>query len=285
MSVLDVDALVSDLDGLAASTWHKIRVGPQRGLKFREESITDHNLFELDQRHPGLTVYKFTSPEEAMNGADFDWWIGSIKDGWIGIRFQAKKLNDGAYSEIGHVVDGERQYDRLLREAHSDGLWPLYCFYNGWDDGWPDGVRNLICPSDLTPTSRASRKNGDCGHTRIQHFGCAVAPATYVQQRHRGPMRGRLELNDYLGSSIPWSFLFRVTGPKGSPASEREQLMEDLESALRSLFVRSDQLAETYERHDRLPYWVEAVRTGERSDERYAPKPRVTLVLDLAARE
>jgi hypothetical protein len=41
-------SLITELDVLAAATWHKIKLGPSRGLAFGEESLTDHNLFELD---------------------------------------------------------------------------------------------------------------------------------------------------------------------------------------------------------------------------------------------
>ena len=54
MLVSDLQGLVVHLDTLAASTWHKVAVGPRRGLKFREESLTDHNLFDLDGTAPGL---------------------------------------------------------------------------------------------------------------------------------------------------------------------------------------------------------------------------------------
>lgn len=154
MTSAELLQLIGALDDIAASTWHKVERGPARGLKFGEESLTDHNLFELDRLSDAVEVYKFTHPEEAQNGADFDWYVGSDTQRWIGMRFQAKKLDDGGYAELGHRVGAERQYNLLLRQAVSDGVWPFYCFYNGWDGGWPFGVRNRTCRADQPPTPR-----------------------------------------------------------------------------------------------------------------------------------
>jgi hypothetical protein len=204
----EIEQLGAELDRLAASTWHKIEVAPTRGLSFGEESITDHNLFDLDQRCVGVDVYKFNHTEEAGNGADFDWYIGDDVAGWIGLRFQAKKLDDGSYLYLGHRVDNEMQYDRLLRSSAADRMWPFYCFYNGWSGSWPAEVRNLTCdhPKNFKPTRAGSR---GCKHADLEDFGCALAPAAYVAQRHSSPpRRGKLELDDYLAHSRPWSHLF-----------------------------------------------------------------------------
>lgn len=121
-------AICCELDKIAASTWHKIEVGPTRGLAFGEESITDHNLFELDRACQGVEVYKFNHHEESLNGADFEWYIGGSTVGWIGMRFEAKKLDDGSYLELGHRVRERRQYDLLLGGSATDRMRPLYCF-------------------------------------------------------------------------------------------------------------------------------------------------------------
>ncbi|GAA2903089.1 hypothetical protein Acy02nite_86760 [Actinoplanes cyaneus] len=46
----DSQLIIDTLDDLAMQTWNKILVAPARGLTFGEESITDHNLFELDRK-------------------------------------------------------------------------------------------------------------------------------------------------------------------------------------------------------------------------------------------
>ena len=259
-----------------------MRVGPRRGLKFREESLTDHNLFELDQRHPGLTVYKFDGREEALNGADFDWWIGSDASGWLGMRFQAKKLDDGSYKELGRWVGSERQYDILLRESRMDGVWPMYCFYNGWDGPWPAAVTNRVCPRNYEPPPLLKSRTGrDCGHTKLEHFGCAVAPAPAVARRHRGQRGGRLELDSYLPASIPWSFLLGIPAPvRDSAVGSTPGPLDATMSALRSLFAAQD-LEWEGETHDALPHWIDALGRDERGDSRYVPKPKMVVVQEL----
>lgn len=287
MLVADLNSLTTHLDALAASTWHKVAVGPRRGLKFREESLTDHNLFDLDGKHPGLSVYKFTGLEEAMNGADFDWWIGTDSLGWIGLRFQAKKLDDGAYSEIGHRVGTEMQYDILIRESSCDGVWPLYCFYNGWEAPWPSGVTNLTCPDGYAPTCASDTSSTSrCIHTDLEDFGCAVASAVRVRDRHRGKRRGRLELDDYLAMSLPWS---RLVSVRPSPTATRindSRMLNRIEEVLRDMQGEDSADAARPSRQQRLPHWVQALRLGrlgdEASDLRYARKPRMVALLDLA---
>lgn len=89
-STRDLERLVQLLNQLAEQTWDKILLAPERGLAFGEESITDHNLFELDRHGAPIEIYKFDKQEEGKNGADFEWWVGSDFRQWYGLRFQAK---------------------------------------------------------------------------------------------------------------------------------------------------------------------------------------------------
>lgn len=297
MTPAELDVLVAELDRLVASTWHKLEVGPTRGLKFGEESITDHNLFELDRTSRAVDVYKFEHPEEVRGGADFDLYVGSATQQWVGTRFQAKKLDDGAYQQLGHTVATERQYDVLLRRAAADGVSPFYYFYNGWPGPWPDGVRNKACPKAVTPTRVGNPKG--CTHADLEDFGCAAAPAAFVAARHRSPVpRGRLELDDYLAQSRPWSHLFR--GPKGRPLDAHG--MPVLLGA--ALGAWADEADDAATRHDparrpadadfpddrihpprpgllgELPPWLEAARQGvPRQTGGY--RPRAAAVVDV----
>lgn len=290
MNAADMHALVDTLDGLAEATWDKVQRGPARGMKFGEESLTDHNLFELDRACPAVEVYKFDHPAEALNGADFEWYIGGRIQGWVGLRFQAKKLDDGAYAELGHRVVGERQYDLLLRRAADDDMWPFYCFYNGWDGPWPTGVVNATCPANESP--RGS-KDGGCIHAALEHFGCAIAPAHLVAARHRSPVRrGRLELDDYLARSRPWSHLFRRDGSAGDVMPSRkvataleEQLAswsgpprpDDEDGPLDDVLELPD--PPRPDRHAELPAWLAAVRRGDPGEGAYRPK--VAAIVDV----
>ena len=242
--------LRTELDDLAATTWHKIEVGPTRGLTFGEESLTDHNLFELDRRCPGVEVYKFNHNEEVHNGADFEWYVGGQSAGWLGMRFQAKKLDDGHYLQLGHRTAGVRQYDLLLRNAHLDNMWPLYCFYNGWEGSWPHGVLNSTCPNKRSPFRLGVQ--GGCNHAKLEHFGCSLAPADFVAQRHRAePRSGRLTLDDYLSVSRPWSNIF--THPTGPAITTTDSALHDLTETLTTWFTLTSGNWAAENRDVRLP--------------------------------
>ncbi len=281
--------VVDILDDLSAETWHKVSIGPSRGLTFGEESITDHNLFELDRRCPKVEVYKFNKAEEPMNGADFEWWVGNDGTGWIGIRFQAKKLDDGNYVELRHRIRGLRQYDLLLENAWRDNVWAFYCFYNGWECGWPDDVPNAACPKGYVPTWDGVGKSA-CVHAALQDFGCAIAPAIAVARRHSGePRRGHTSLEEYLRFSRPWSHLFK------SQHSRRVLPSEDVTSAIASSLTgwttaaAPDTLASQIPArrpappdrgiHGAPPPWLAARRAGSSFSGGY--RPAVAVVLEV----
>jgi hypothetical protein len=118
MPTRTVPTVADTLDDLAAQTWHKIAIEPLRGLTFGEESVTDHNLFELDRLAPEPDVYKFDKFEEPTNGADFEWWVGSSSIRWLGIRFQAEKLDDGSYAQPRGSPSPPEQAKPKMRQAH-----------------------------------------------------------------------------------------------------------------------------------------------------------------------
>jgi hypothetical protein len=209
------------LDSLAESTWQKLAYGPGRNIPFREDGITSENLFALDTRHPWLHVWGFTQKQESKNGADWEWWIGSSQQGWICLRFQAKRHNIGRhYRELDHRV-GENeipQINLLIESAAADSTtWdvpviPLYCFYNGWIDNpgvspdpsdadWPAGVQCISCPNGYSPHA--------CEHVNLRDYGCTIVSAYTVQYLKK--LHGRpYSVKNFLEHSIPWSHLFRA---------------------------------------------------------------------------
>ncbi|MFU8849411.1 DUF6615 family protein [Micromonospora sp. SL1-18] len=279
----DIRLLVGMLNDLAAQTWHKISVGPSRGLAFGEESLTDHNLFELDRLGAPIEVYKFDKTEEPYNGADFEWWVGSDATHWLGLRFQAKKLDDdGIYAQLGHRVRGRRQYELLLEQAQRDNVWAFYCFYNGWPGSWPKGVPNAGCRKRIAPAPHGSDQKA-CVHAYLEDFGCAIAPASAVAGRHQGePRNGRRALEEHLRYSRPWSHLF---GDRKDDVGQPSQIVRELPAqlwdwtGLASDVVSNGQLAsglpEGQGLHEELPTWLEARRAGATSQEGYRPATAV----------
>jgi hypothetical protein len=180
------------------------------GMALREESITDENLFRIAREHPALVCRKFTSREEPLNGADWEWWIGSDDEGWIALRIQAKKLVNMRYDELRYkAASAERVQCRVLveeteREAHGRAVYPFYCFYNGWDHsgGWPDGI----------PWTIGCSKPANCRTVPdVRVFGCALAPAHEVLEIIDSSTTP-LEASGVLPHERPWSWIFANKG-------------------------------------------------------------------------
>lgn len=210
---LDLTRLASDMDELALQTWRKITDGPAAGVRFREEGITEHNLFALASIHPGLNLHYFRPDEEVKNGADWEWWIGSDAAGWIGLRLQAKKFKAGQYATLNYRSRSETrmQAQVLVEQAAADArgraLYPLFCFYNGWAKplGWPEDVAWTI----------DCAQPANCPNVPdVRVFGCALAAAPDVAkelqtQPGTGPARR------FLPMQRPWSWLFGT--PRADP--------------------------------------------------------------------
>lgn len=117
----------------ACQTWDDLRDDPTLG----EESITDYQLLRLHRQCPNeVKVIKFSRRTEAQTGADWEWWFGAPGQ-WFGMRVQAKKLDVQAheYKHLDYVKrDGIRQVDQLISDASRGNLFPMYVFYNYWDD-------------------------------------------------------------------------------------------------------------------------------------------------------
>lgn len=203
--MLDVDGLRGDLDRLAERTWGQIVLGDRRGMRVREDSITDFSLLELAGLHPDVHVHRYTQNAEAHSGADWEWWL-TAGGHWLCLRIQAKRVDGDYYRYLDHPgrSPGAYQYDTLIDRCAADGPWAhaLYVFYNGWAYGWPQAARWGACPWGVQVPA-------ECTHGPITRYGCAFARAADVRAIHQagGPKRGYAP--DHLSKSLPWSDLFR----------------------------------------------------------------------------
>lgn len=171
-----------------------------------EVSITDRNMLALRRDHPSLIVHKQTAYEEIRTGADWEWWIGTA-EGWLCLVFQAKALDsNGRYSGITKgLTQGKPQVDILIRscllmsERLNSAVWPLYCFYNSWQGGWPGGVKMFggVAPENVP--------DGE-----LRRFGCAITGAWSVRRILVDPRysRSRTLRNSCLTECRPWSTIF-----------------------------------------------------------------------------
>jgi len=200
-----------DLDALAVDTWERIERGDRRGLRLREDTISEVNLLELDRRHPQLNVHRFNQNVEKSVGADWEWFIGAGNH-WLCLRIQAKRMDGDEYRQLQHPGDvGDNyQYDTLLRVAQGGASLPghgkvtvpifaYYVFFNGWS-AWPTGVPWHGCPNGA--------QLPHCSHAGVESLGCAAMPAAVVKAIHAGRGAAGRKVAQFLPYSIPWSWLF-----------------------------------------------------------------------------
>ena len=115
----------------------------------KEESITDRIIYDLNRDNPFVICHEFRRNEEAVNGADWEWWIlfndcekvstdflgiGRY-DGVLGLRFriQAKKLvrGDGDnYHLFQYANRNGLQIDLLRKQAAQDKAYAIYALYS-----------------------------------------------------------------------------------------------------------------------------------------------------------
>jgi hypothetical protein len=201
-----VRSLRSTLDDLSCATWTDIEAGRQLDVGMGEVGITDRNMLTLRREHPSILVHKHSVHEEVRTGADWEWWIQTL-DGWICLVFQAKILDaNGRYPGITKgQAEGKAQVDvlvrsRLRRSEMLDGaVCPLYCFYNSWQDGWPEDIERF---DGADPHIMSVEE--------LQLFGCAAANAWSVRRVlfDQAYSNRRTLRNSYLPISRPWSAIF-----------------------------------------------------------------------------
>jgi hypothetical protein len=173
----------------AAQTWIDLRESWDLKVDVGEETLTDNNLMEVARKHsPVIRHFKFSRLQEHReSGADWDWWFTSSSNGWIGLRFQAKKLaSNGRYSL--NSEKGRAQADLLIRSSRAEQLVPMYVFYNAW--------RASDAPSSW---------NCETFPRVVELLGCAIAPASVIRPLLIPYRRGLAQT--IAGVCLPWSCL------------------------------------------------------------------------------
>ena len=119
---------------LATATRRRILSADELGLRWSEETNTEFLLLRLKIKHPTeVRIRAFKKHEEAINGADWEWWLVGGRGAAYGMRVQAKriKLNTETFGYLRYRRKGQPhdQMTNLIRRARSDNLDPVYCFY------------------------------------------------------------------------------------------------------------------------------------------------------------
>jgi len=213
--------LVDDLREIAVDTWHLMSNGYNSGLSISEETITEIILLELKLRHPkNVFIKQVSKRKEGKIGADWLWAFVGKNNSVFGMCVQAKRLfPDLTYRNI--IEDKNKpakQADKLIKEGSKftdftgKKLYPLYVFYNTWDEG---------------ATNKAESINKKCCERDLSHeaFGCSYADAYDVREVVK---THSTYLDDYIGISHPWSCLIACTV---------DEYQQDLAEALCERFV------------------------------------------------
>lgn len=128
--------IVNKIEELSRNIWINLHNAAKYNISFGEETITDFILLELaKQNYYQIKIIQTKKPSEALQGTDWEWFVGSGKFGWIRFSIQAKKhyINSDHYQIkylVGDVPNRKYQYDILRAYAISNNSVPLYCFYN-----------------------------------------------------------------------------------------------------------------------------------------------------------
>lgn len=190
-------------------TWAMLSDAATVAFQPLEETLTDINLLALKVKHP-YEVITQTIPkhQEAVTGADWEWWLTGNSGKWLGFRLQAKviKLRSSTYEHLHYRGKKSPLYqsDLLIRSAisHPIRTIPLYCLYTFWSDpaiafSWPCGS----FPDDE------------------RSFGCSLASAFAVRR-----LRLRRKTNDLkslLPTMNPWHCLVCCEGFGGNDLPNR----------------------------------------------------------------
>ena len=115
----------------------------------KEESITDRILYELNSNNPYVICHEFKRNEEALNGADWEWWLlfdnpfethdfyndTQSLSNTVAYRFriQAKKLladNKDKNYVFRYANKNDFQIKLLIERAKEERAIPLYAFFS-----------------------------------------------------------------------------------------------------------------------------------------------------------
>ncbi len=269
-------------------------------------------------KHPDLNVHHFTQNEESKFGADWEWWVGSDRQGWACLRIQAKRVRGHSYPELAHAGGEDKfQYDVLIDGCDPfKSEFPLHVFYNGWPKNeflpgsyWADPAIWSACPNFVPPER--------CHHAEPRDYGCAIVSSLAVKATHESqtPANGALNrrVTAHLSNALPWSYLWGVPNPRPSAARPRSSGRGNdwhkiLTKALRSIYsqaLRQEQVRRNESRPNlteaellllnalapdsgrrlqpQLPSWAQAVRLKSRQPGRLLDLPRAPARLVVVA--
>lgn len=179
----------------------------------KEESITDRIIYDLNRDNPFVFCHEFRRNEEAVNGADWEWWIlfndcekvssdsyglGQY-DGVLALRcrIQAKKLargKDDNYHLFQYANRNGLQIDLLRKQAAEEKAFAIYALYS-------DSVRTN---EDITLAFCNEAMNNICTNCRN---GIFLISADKIYMDYIIPGKEVIYREDIVNKSLPASIL------------------------------------------------------------------------------
>ncbi|UYZ58035.1 DUF6615 family protein [Hymenobacter latericus] len=197
----------------SVDTWHRIQEGHTLGYYLGEETLTDLLIRDLLRlRLPAFDIEAFSKLKEGRNGADWEWWFQGSSGKWIGMRVQAKVIDEHSprFEHLHYLCPGKTipagtppekfyQSDKLIARALKDDpacpRVPVYCLYSYWQSLPAVGTASVLSWLPLTDSS----------------FGCSIMAAQKVRAL-RVPLKSGLitykcALSDTIKDSWPLQWL------------------------------------------------------------------------------
>lgn len=181
----------------------------------KEESITDRILYELNRNNPYVICHEFKRNEEALNGADWEWWLlfdnpfkthEFYKDtqslsNTVAYRFriQAKKLladNKDKNYVFHYANKNDFQIKMLIERANEVKAIPLYAFYS-----------DAFCKSKEVSINLNGKEflfNNVCSDCKN---GIYLLSATWAYDNHFNVTGHKSTSQDIVNESFPASIL------------------------------------------------------------------------------
>ncbi|WP_151087411.1 DUF6615 family protein [Hymenobacter baengnokdamensis] len=203
-----IGLLCSAFSKASVATWNRIQEGHSISYLFGEETLTDLLIRDLLRlRLSGFKMEAFSKPVEGRNGADWEWWFRGKSGKWLGLRVQAKVIDESCKGfkhlhhsyvsktkAVGMALKDVYQCDRLIDMANNEDVKrprvPLYCLYSYWNS---------------LPSSASGRIKMWSPYYNDIDFGCSIVAAQHVQKLRIKTSTG-LRLKRSISDTLPLSY-------------------------------------------------------------------------------
>ncbi|WP_445406210.1 DUF6615 family protein [Acinetobacter seifertii] len=226
----------------SAWVWNTLRDARKLNLQLGEESITDFLIFNLTKSAgKKLKIKSFSRNEEAVNGADWEWWFTGPSGKWIGMRVQAKIINlsNEKYMSFKHKNKNGCQIDLLESNARFKGMIPIYCMFTNWEP-----------QKYITPQKCGSHKS------YVRHYGVSLLS---ISSARKVTTSKTIHLSKVISNFIPLHCIFCSSSSK---SLDLPHIV--LTHAIKSGFISNDDLVNSdYLLRDDPPYHVKQIMNNE----------------------